>query len=268
MRLRSFTKLVGFVLLCQAFSLHAQKSVINIRLATPSDFNSPKNHYMHALLRASLEKENIDVEFSYSTIPMNSKRIIEELSHKDSISLAWLSMPKGAHSNLIRTTLPLYKGLHGKRLLMINQSQQHRFANINSLEELKPLVALQKQTWSDYDVLIRNGLTVNGEHDYDVMLKLLATGLADYFPRSVSAIATETAKQPYKQLIIEPTIMLQYNNYYHFYAHKKDQLLITKLQNGLLKLQQSGEFDALYQRYINRSYDALNLSSRKVFDLK
>lgn len=268
MHLRSFTKFVGFVLLCHVFSLCAQENVINLHLATPSDINSPKNDYMHALLRASLKKENFDVKFTYSTIPMNRKRAIEELSHEGSINLAWFSMSKSAHSNLVHTTLPLYKGLHGKRLLMINQSQQHRFANINSLDELKPLVALQKHTWSDYDVLIRNGLTVNGEHDYDVMLKLLATGLADYFPRSVSAIATEIAKQPYKQLMIEPTIMLQYENFYHFYAHKKDQLLVTRLQRGLLKLQQSGEFDELYQRYISRSYSALNLPSRKVFNLK
>ncbi|KTF16640.1 substrate-binding periplasmic protein [Pseudoalteromonas sp. H105] len=259
---------LSIVLLLQTFNVFANDSIINLHLATPHSFNSPKNSYMHALLTASLAAENKRVTFTYSTIPMNKKRATEELSKPNSINLVWLSIAPTSQPSLIKTSMPLYKGLHGKRLLMIHKSQLHRFENINSLDELKPLVALQKQTWSDYDVLIRNGLTVNGEHDYDVMLKLLAAGLADYFPRSVSAIKAETSKQPYKDLVIEPTIMLQYSNHYHFYSHKSNQQLINLLDNGLQKIRKSGEFERLYQQYIGGPEQGLNLPFKKVFHLK
>jgi len=268
MCLRNKIKLLSTVLLLQTLSVFADDSVINLHLATPHSFSSPKNSYMHALLTASLAAENKRVVFTYSAIPMNKKRAIEELSKPNSINLAWLSVDPTSQPSLVQTSMPLYKGLHGKRLLMIHKSQLHRFANINSLAELKPLIALQKQSWSDYHVLKRNGFNVNGDLDYEVMIKALNAGLADYFPRSISAIKAETSKQPYKDLVIEPTIMLQYSNHYHFYSDKSNQQLINILESGLQKIRESGEFERLYQQYIGGPEQGLNLPLRKVFHLK
>lgn len=261
-------KLLTTILLLQTLSVFADDSVINLHLATPQSFDSPKNNYMHALLKASMAAENKRVAFTYSSIPMNKKRAVEELSKPNSINLAWLSIDPKYLPSLIKTSIPLYKGLHGQRLLMIHKSQLSRFANINPLDELKPLVALQKQSWSDYHVLKRNGLNVNGELNYEVMIKALHAGLADYFPRSVSAIKVETLKQPYKDLVVEPTIMLQYLNNYHFYSHKSNQQLINLLESGLRKIRESGEFERLYQQYIGGPDQDLNLPVRKVFYLK
>ena len=66
---------------------------------------------------------------------------------------------------------------------MIKQSRLGEFADIKTLERLKPFIALQKQSWSDYYVLKSNGLTVNGDLSYESMLKALDEGLGDYFPK-------------------------------------------------------------------------------------
>ncbi|MFY8328397.1 hypothetical protein [Pseudoalteromonas sp. ZZD1] len=241
---------------------------VNLYLARPSDVNSPTNRYIHDLLSKSFAKVDKKANFIYSIKPMNKKRIVEELEKSNSINLAWLAVNPDSTTNLVHTSLPIYKGLHGKRLLMINKSQQQRFAKINTLEELKPLIALQKQSWSDFQILKRNGLTVNGELNYKSMIKALDTKLGDYFPRSVSAIEAETAKQKHLNLMIEPTIMLQYTNQYFFYSSAQNQELISLLQEGLTKMQQSGEFDELYLSYFGEKEQRLNLSNRKVFELK
>ncbi|MCQ8878572.1 transporter substrate-binding domain-containing protein [Pseudoalteromonas shioyasakiensis] len=256
------------LLLSSCHSAIAQQAVVNLHLARPSVVDSPTNQYIHALLTQSFAKVGRTVNFIYSVEPMNKKRIAEELDKNTSINLAWLSIKPNSAVNLIHTTLPIYKGLHGKRLLMINKDQQQRFASINTLDDLKPLIALQKQSWSDFEVLKRNGLTVNGELSYRSMIKALETKLGDYFPRSVSAIEAEVAKQQHLNLMVEPTIMLHYTNQYFFYSHKANKQLITLLQQGLIKMQQSGEFESLYQHYFGEKEQRLSLSTRKAFQLQ
>ncbi len=112
------------------------------------------------------------------------------------------------------------------------------------------------------------GRTVNGELSYRSMIKALETKLGGYFPRSVSAIEAEVAKQQHLNLMVEPTIMLHYTNQYFFYSHKANKQLITLQQQGLIKMQQSGEFESLYQHYFGEKEQRLSLSTRKVFQLQ
>ena len=256
---------ISFLWCCQS---SATQNVINLHLARPSIIDSPRNQYLHSLLKQSFAKVGKTVNFIYSVKPMNKMRIVEELERPNSIDLAWLSSPADSNPSLIHTSTPIYKGLHGKRLLMINKNQQHLFSQINQLDELKPLIALQKKSWSDFAVLKRNGLTVNGDLDYKGMIKALNHGLADYFPRSVTAIEAETEKQKHLNLMIEPAIMLQYPSHYFFYSHKRNRELIQLLELGLSQLQKSGEFDALYLTFFGDIEQRLQLSSKKVFKLR
>ena len=248
--------------------VHASEAVVNLHLARPSIADTPNNRYMHELLSLAFAQQNKKVNFLYTVEPMNKKRIVEELQKPNSINLAWLSIPQGSQPTLRHTSLALYQGLHGKRLLIINKNQQSRFAEISTVEQLKPLIALQKQSWSDYDVLIRNGFTVNGELSYAGMTKALETGLADHFPRSVSAITAEMSKLQHQNLMIEPSIMLQYSNPYHFYTHQQNDEMLKQLEAGLLKIQQNGQFELLYNRYFADKERQLQLATRKIFVLQ
>lgn len=261
--------LIFMLMLLMMHSIHvsAQQEIINLHLARPSLIESPKNQYIHALLTQSFAKVGKKVNFIYSVTPMNNKRVVEELAKKDSIDLTWLAIAPASHPTLLHTSIPIYKGLHGKRLLLINKKQQQRFANINTLDDLKPLIALQKQSWTDFAVLKRNGLTVNGELDYKSMLKAINSGLADYFPRSVSAIEAEIAKQQHLNLMIEPNIMLQYPSSYFFYAHESNKELISLLETGLLEMQKSGDFDILYSNFFGIAEKRLERYAKKVFYL-
>ncbi|WP_417669816.1 hypothetical protein [Pseudoalteromonas tetraodonis] len=151
---------------------------------------------------------------------------------------------------------------------MVKQSRLKEFSEIKTLAQLKPFIALQKQSWSDFYVLKNNGLTVNGDLSYESMLKALDEGLGDYFPRSVTAIKAEIRKHPQYNFVIEPHIMLQYDNYYYFYANENNKAIIELLEQGLTKLADSGELNALYERYYHDVEDGLNLNNRQVFNLK
>ena len=100
------------------------------------------------------------------------------------------------------------------------------------------------------------------------MLKALDEELGDYFPRSVTAMRAEIQKSPQYNFVVEPHIMLQYDNFYYFYANKNNQAIIDLLQQGLTKLAQKGELDALYMHFYHDVEDGLSLSERTVFKLE
>ena len=241
---------------------------IVIQLAKPSYNDAAKNQYIHDILDKSFAAMGADVVLLYNIRPMNNKRVVEQLSHNKTITLAWLSLPQQQTDSLVRTTIPLYKGLQGQRLLIIRHEDQEKFSNIETLADLTPLVGLQKQSWSDYTVLKNNGLTVNGELDYPGMIKALETGLGDYFPRSVLAIGTELNKLKQFNFVIAPNIMLQYPSDYYFYLSKSNSHIRDMLEQGMQKLQQSGELEKLYLQYFGDVEKQFSLKQRHIITLK
>ncbi|MBU77056.1 MAG: hypothetical protein CMK63_08695 [Pseudoalteromonadaceae bacterium] len=260
-----------FILL-MVFALFIKQSFgqeqIVIQLAKPSYTDAVKNQYIHDILIKSFAAMGVDAVLMYNAKPMNDKRIIEQLSHNKTITLAWLSFPYKQPTSLVNTTIPLYKGLHGKRLLIIRGDDQAKFSAIKSLDQLKPLIALQQQSWSDYTVLRDNDLTVNGELDYPGMIKALETGFADYFPRSVLAIGTELNRLKQFNFIIAPDIMLQYPSDYYFYLSKENQHIRDLLEQGMQKLKQSGELERLYLQYFGDVEKQYSLNQRHTITLK
>ena len=148
----------AILILLMTFALSSLQALaheqIVIKLAKPNHIDAVKNQYIHDILDKSFAAMNADVVLLYNVEPMNNKRIVEQLSHNKTITLAWLSLPHEQVDSLVRTTIPLYKGLHGKRLLLIRYEDQEKFSNIETLADLTPLVGLQQQSWSDYTVLI------------------------------------------------------------------------------------------------------------------
>ncbi len=241
---------------------------IVIQLAKPNYTDAVKNQYIHDILDKSFAAMDADVVLLYNVKPMNNKRIVEQLSHNKTITLAWLSLPHEHTDSLVKTTIPLYKGLHGKRLLIIRHEDQEKFSGIKTLADLTPLVGLQQQSWSDYTVLKNNGLTVNGELDYPGMIKALETGLGDYFPRSVLAMGTELNRLKQFNFVIAPNIMLQYPSDYYFYLSKENQHIRDMLEQGMQKLQQSGELEQLYLQYFGDVEKQFSLKQRHIITLK
>lgn len=246
---------------------HSVQEEIVLVLAKPNAPFTQKNSYITTLLKKSFAEVGTTLSFSYTDKPMNNKRILESLNKNSEITLAWLSLAESQTNNLLHTSYPIYRGLHAKRLLMIKKDRLADFAKINSLEQLKPLIALQQQSWSDYYVLKSNGLAVNGELDYFGMLKALDEGLGDYFPRSVTAIQAEINKYSQYDFVIEPNIMLQYTSQYYFYSNKENKHIIELLQKGLDKLAQKGELNALYEQFYGRIEKDNHLKKRLVFKL-
>ncbi|HEA18318.1 hypothetical protein LCGC14_2651530 [marine sediment metagenome] len=80
--------------------VHANAAIVNLHLASPSTTDTPRNHYIHALLTLAFAEQGKQVNFIYSIRPMNKKRVVEEQLKANSINLAWLSLPANSYPDL------------------------------------------------------------------------------------------------------------------------------------------------------------------------
>lgn len=243
-------------------------AAVDIILPKPGNPDTPSNTYIIQLINEAVQAVGDSANITYSADRMNQKRAMHSLEQDVLINLSWFTQTPARDQKLQAIPFPIYKGSHGLRLFIIHKDQAHKFAKVKTLPDLIPLVGLQKSSWSDYDVLIANGLTINGSLSYQSMYKAIEEGLGDYFPRSAMTISSELRNNNKQgKLLIEPRLALKYDNYYYLYVNKNNQALYKTLTTGLDILVTQGRYEVLFQRYFANRFKGLNIHQRLIFEL-
>ena len=227
-----------------------------------------KNQYVELLLTSAISISGAKPIIEYFEFPSNQSRINKLLQTNSGLDLAWLPVDKERLSSISYVPLPIYKGLHGNRLLLIHRDRQKDFSAIDSLQGLAELVALQNKHWSDFNILIENGLTVNGELDVEEMYKAIADRLGDYFPRSALTIAAEQQRKQYLPIAIEQELAVVYPMYLFFFVNNNNPELLTRLTNGFRIMIETGEMTRIFNQFYGIKTTNLNLSERRTFVLQ
>lgn len=139
---------------------------------------------------------------------MVQNRAIQELAKGNKVDVYWTMTSIEREEKLLPVRIPLLKRLFGYRIFLIREEDRKKFANINSVEELKQLVAGQGSDWPDTKVLRANGFDVVGITDYKSIFPMLHRTRVDYVPRGISEPWGEVISHKDKNFIVEETIML------------------------------------------------------------
>ncbi|OUR69796.1 hypothetical protein A9Q76_08780, partial [Arcobacter sp. 31_11_sub10_T18] len=86
-------------------------------------------------------------------------------------------------------------------------------------------------------------------------------------PRSILEIWEEYEIHKNSDIIIEPSILIQYKTASYFFVHKENEKLALALENGFKKIIKNGLFDKLFYEYYRDFIDNGNIKNRKVFRL-
>ena len=103
---------------------------------------------------------------------------------------------------------------------------------------------------------------------YQGLFKMLILNRFDYFPRSILEIWEEYEIHKNSDIIIEPSILIQYKTASYFFVNKENKKLAHDLKKGMEKIIQNGEFDKLFYEYYRDFIANGNISNRKIFTLK
>lgn len=222
--------------------------------------------YPQTLLNGALRTAGLPYKLQASPESLVQSRALKQLEDDQGIDVVWTMTSIEREKNLLPVRIPIYKGLYGWRLLLIKPQSQPLLEEVNDLSGLARLPLLQGRGWPDTHVLLANGLRVYGTPHTEGLFDMLQHDRGVAYPRSVLEIWRE---QDYYQhdFVVEKRLVLYYPTAMYFFFRKSDQELAASVASGLLRMQESGEFDRLFTLYHQQALDKAGLAQRKVLSL-
>lgn len=264
--------MVKFFSLFLFFYCSANYAQVTKIIVWESLYNNPTPILMNYLDRAlAVTKEEYGDYELLESAPMEQGRSLVEISKlKNShLDIASYGSTKEREEIAIPIRIPILSGLMGYRLCLIKEEQQDLFNNVENKQQLieKNLSIGQHQDWPDTAILQANGIRVQTTHKKQLLFQQLVRGRFNCFSRGTSEIYAEYLQYKDQGVAIEDSLMIYYPLPLFFFVNKSRPLLAERLQLGLQKLIQSGEFDEIFERGFAPIIKELKLNQRNVIDL-
>ncbi len=236
-----------------------------------NDFSDPNAAYAIKMLKLAIahsDKPNYQVEVIREDL--TQARVNEEVRSGGLLDLCWASSDAQIESQLRPIRIPLFKGLLGYRIFIINKSNQAKFDKIQTIDDLKKLTIGQGRTWADGRILEANGFNVIKTNKYPSLFYMVEGGRFDGFPRGVHEPFSELEARPTMDLAVEKNLMVYYQMPFYLFVSPDNQALAKDLETGFERAIANGEFDKVFygDKAIQDVMQKANMKERKVFKLE
>lgn len=164
----------------------------------------------------------------------------------------------------------LHAGMLGYRLLLIHREDAPRFAQVQTLDDLRHLRGGFGSQWSDFPLFALNRLPVVGSAHPENLLAMLAEHRFDYYHRALSEAWEEVGDHPerHPELMIEPDLALFYSLPVYFAFNRAEPELRQRFEEGLALIQADGSFQALFLRHFGEQVRRSQLTQRRLLILQ
>lgn len=248
----------------EAQKIHISVQVQGTKLEEPADYFTTL--LFMALNASKADNEIIDIVFSARDY--SQARWIYLLQNHKGNFVIWNMTDKEREQELRPIRIPLCKGLFGYRVLLIRKEDQLRFDGIKNLKDLSTLSAGQGTHWPDTAIMQQNGLRVVTAETTESLFRMLKARRFDYFPRGISEAWFELDQRNESQLVVEENILLYYPAAIYFFVNKQNEALAKRIETGLEKLIDNGQFDAFFYSHPRVSPGLEHVMRRQVMYLE
>ncbi len=235
-----------------------------------NDFSDPNAAYAIKMLKLAIaHSDHPDYQVEISHENFTQTRTNEEVRSKGLLDVCWASSDSSIEAQLRPIRVPLFKGLLGYRIFIINKNDQAKFDQVHSLDDLKKLTIGQGRTWADGRILEANGFNVIKTNKYPSLFYMVEGGRFDGFPRGVHEPFGELEARPNMELAVEKNLMLYYRMPFYLFVAPDNQSLAKDLETGFTRAIATGEFDKVFygDKAIQDVMQKANMKNRKLFKL-
>lgn len=219
-------------------------STVEIKLPITSQ-NNQRDTFQIGMLKLLLEKAGVDYKITLASEVYSQARIIHELkTGSGRINLYWMGTSDELEKDLRPIRFPVYRGLLGYRVFIINKQDQSRFDTVKSLKDLQKFIGIQGIGWTDIAILENSGLR-QLTSGYTNIFKMVNSGnRVDYFSRGISEgyVEVNSLQNKYPDLTVEKKVLLVYPFAMFFFTNSKNTALAEILEKGFDKAYQDGSF--------------------------
>ena len=244
-------------------SLSFAQNTIHVNEATDGN-----GRYAMQMVNLALSKIDTQYTFKIDKSEVSQARNIEDVATGKS-DLLWAATNQDMEDKLLPIRIPLYKGMLGHRIFIINPASQAKFDRVKTFEDLKAFSFGQGTTWADSDILASNGLKVVRTNKYQNLFYMLDGGRFDAFPRGVQEPWQELESNAKLPLAVEKHIMLVYRMPMYLFTTKGNTKLAADLELGLNRAIADGSFDRIFLNdpMVKSVMEKANLAQRIEFPL-
>lgn len=258
-------KLLGFcVALSASYAAVAEDGIIKA-----NDSSDPNGPYAVKMIELALK--HIDKKYKLTVTKENYSQVkIMQEMEEGNLTIFWNSSNQDLEERFTPIRIPLYKGLLGYRIFIINKNNQAKFDNVKTFDDLKKLTIGQGTTWADTKILESNGFKVVKANKYEGLFYMVDGGRFDAFSRGVHEPFGELEKHPeLKDLTVEKNLMLVYRMPFYLFVGKDNKTLAKDLEQGLNRAIEDGSFDQVFfnDPAVKSVMEKANMKSRRVFEL-
>ncbi len=218
--------------------------------------------YIHELLKLTLDKTKAEYggyDIRYHDSETLPERQLKGLEEGKQVSVTFSHAKSKWDTAAIRVPFPLIKGLGSYRFFFTMPQHIPALEKLNSIKDFYQFSYGQGLGWSTAGILEDNQYRVVYGSSYAGMFVMLNANRFDLLMRSAYEILGEhphLSKQ-YPNITFYPHVAMLTFLPMYFYVSDAQPELATRLEKGLKAAAESGEFDALFNRYFA---DAVNFS--------
>jgi hypothetical protein len=256
------------LLIITSVSMNAFSADNTIRV---NDFSDPNASYAIKMLKLAIaNSDDPNYKIAVTQEDFTQARVNEEVRTGGNLDVCWASSDAKIESELRPIRIPLFKGLLGYRIFIINKNNQAKFDRIETMADLKALTIGQGRTWADGRILEKNGFNVIKTNKYPGLFYMVEGGRFDAFPRGVHEPFSELEQRPNMQLTVEKNLMLYYQMPFYLFVSPRNQKLAKILETGFERAIASGEFDKTFyaDKAIQDVMQKANMKNRRLFKIE
>lgn len=225
----------------------------------------PRYHFGLSVLELVLSKAEIDYQLISPQLGLNEGRG-EQLVKMGALDLQFMSTTVEREQSMIPIRIPIYRGLLGARLLLVERDNKELFSDVQDAEGLKAFVGGHGVHWGDLPVYAANGLPVKTSASYDSLFRMLKGNRFDYFHRGVSEVWGEIALHG-PHLTIADHVFLFYPHPVYFFVNKDKPVLADLIEKGFAIALKDGSYQYLFEEAFGAMVRQAKLEQRRLIVL-
>jgi ABC-type amino acid transport substrate-binding protein len=240
----------------------------------PESANDVRYIYHWEILRTALERTK-DKWGPYRMVAsefMTERRQAFELKNATGkLTVMYLSTTPDFERTLVPIRIPVDKNLGGYCVFLIRKEEKERFANIQSLDDLRKFRYGLGLGWIDVDILKASNFNVVTGSSYEGLFEMLVQKRFDIFLRAAVEVLDEydQRKARLPDLYIEDTILFYYPlpMYFWFPKTAEGRRLAARAEEGMRMMIADGTYDRIFDMCQRYKIEGLHLKERKLFTI-
>lgn len=202
---------------------------------------------------------------------LSQGRVLRELSRKQSrlVDIANVATASERERFLTPIPIPVDGGLLGLRVCIVLPDKLPLFDGIHTLDDLKDagIRIGQGIHWPDTPVLESSGIQVVTHSRYEILFGMLRNERFECFARGVSEVLYDLEIEQDPNLLVEPDLLIAYPMPSFLFVGPQDQETAQRLQLGMERAINDGNFAGFLKDFYGRAIKVLNLDRRNIIVL-